>query len=109
MTEIDSPSAEPEFRHTIGDCLYELHIPYEMNDAPDEVRIWPIAKKTDRYVYVRGIHFWDEDRTYRFSREDLETKGRAWNRANRFGLYTRPLPHWPLLVVAVDGPRAIAS
>lgn len=78
-----------------------------MNDAPDWVQMWPVVKVTDRFVYVHGPHHWDCERTYRFSREDLETKGRAWNQKHRQALYVRPLLDWPPLVVSVSGPREL--
>ncbi len=100
-----------EFRHKIGDCLYDLYTPYEMNDAPDEVWMYSIRRRTSRYVYVhrhpdhRPCR--SDDHLVRFAIADLETKGRAWNQANRMDLYTRPLPHWPLLVVSIDRQRAL--
>ena len=100
---------DTEFSHTIGDCLYELHRPYECNDEPDQVIMWPVTKKTDGYVYVHGARFYDKDRTYRLSRADLEATGRAWSRAGRVSLYARPQLDWPLLVVSVAGPRALES
>ena len=98
-----------EFRHKIGDCLYDLYTPYEMNDAPDEVRMYPILKRTDRYVYVDADEHLlrRERRLARFSVADLESKGHASNRPNRMLLYTRPLPDWPLLVVSIDRQRAL--
>jgi hypothetical protein len=94
-------------RREIGDCLYGLFTPYEGNDTPDQVQIYPVINKTGCYVYVHGLHFYDKDRTYRFSREDLETRGRAWNQAGRLALYIRPQMNWPLLVVSVNGPREL--
>jgi hypothetical protein len=92
--------AEP-FRHKIGDALYELVSPYEANDAPDYVLMWPVEKVTDGYVWVRGPRHWNRDRTYRLSRAKLETDGRAWSASIGQLLYARPLPDWPLLVVDV--------
>ena len=99
--------------HTIGDCLYYLHTPYD--DGPEEVRMCPILKRTTRYVYVDADQHLvrRERRLVRFSVADLEANGEAWNRANRMLLHTRPLPHWPLLVVSAErtdsGPAIDAS
>jgi len=97
-----------EFRHAITDVLYDLVI-YESSQFPDETVTYPVAKITERYVWVRGRHSWDADRLMRFSRDDLERTGRAWNRPHRLGLYVRPLPHWPLMpaIVTKPGPPAI--
>jgi hypothetical protein len=99
-------SLATEFRHKITDALYDLVHPYECNDAPDYVVMHPVVKVTERYVWVHGRHHWDRERLMRFSRDDLERKGCAWNRPNRLTLYTRPMPDWPLLVVDIrDIPR----
>ncbi len=46
----------------------------------------------------------DARRLARFSIADLESTGQAYNRANRMLLYTRPLPHWPLMPAEVRAP-----
>lgn len=97
----------PEFRHKITDVLYDL-VTYEDHDIPDETVTYPVVKITERYVWVRGRHRWDSERLYRFSRDDLERTGRAWNAANRLGLNVRPLPHWPLMPAVVTKPEQLA-
>lgn len=87
----------PKFRHTIGDALYDLFEDFD-NQLPDRVMVWPVVKVTERYVYVHGPQLWRRDRTYRFSRDDLEVKGRAWNQKHRLALYVRPLLDWPPIV-----------
>ena len=91
------------FRHKIGDALYDLFTPYESNDAPDYVVMYPVVKITERYVYVRGPECfrWRAAETYRFSRAALELEGWAWNQAHRLGLRTRPMPDWPILVLGI--------
>ena len=97
-----------EFRHKIGDHLYDLFIGPD-DQVGDWVQMYPVVKVTDRYVWVNGPHPWDRDRMMRFSREDLETKGRAWNQAQRLGLHTRPLPHWPVLLVSNERANVLAG
>jgi hypothetical protein len=99
---------ETGFRHKIGDAVYELVHPYESNDDPDYVAMWPVVKITEQYVWVRDWRRWRSDRTFRLSREQLEATGRAWSRTASAGLYARPLPEWPLLVVDVRKPEALA-
>jgi hypothetical protein len=93
-------------RHEIGDSLYDLFTDAD-GQIPDRVIMYPVAKVTERYVWVRGGWFYDEDRTYRFSRADLESKGYAFNRANRLMLHAAPMLDWPPLVVSVSGPREL--
>jgi hypothetical protein len=50
------------FRHAIGDSLYELVHPYECNDDPDYVAMWPVVKVTGQYVYVTSRHHWERER-----------------------------------------------
>jgi hypothetical protein len=105
--------SEADFRHKIGDALYDLYTDPD-GQLPDRVRLYPVVKVTRCFVDVRGDQAgpmcW-RDMIFRFSREDLETKGRAWNQAHRMALYVRPMPDWPLLVVDVraSGQLAIAG
>jgi hypothetical protein len=102
------PDLTPDaFRHKIGDALYDLFTDAD-GQIPDRVLMYPVIKITARCVFVNGPWFYDRDRTYRFSRTGLETKGRAWNQQNRLGLHVRPLPSWPLLVVDVRTPEQLA-
>lgn len=91
--------AATEFRHKIGDALYDLFEDFE-GQLDSWVQVYPVAKITDRYVWVNGCHRWDADRLMRFSRDDLERTGRAWNQSQRLGLRTRPMPDWPILLVS---------
>lgn len=99
-----------EFRHKIGDYLYDLFTDPD-GQIPDRVRCYPVVKITRCFVDVHGdpdgAMCW-RDMTFRFSREDLEVKGRAWNRAHRMALYTRPLPDWPRMDAIVTKPETLA-
>jgi hypothetical protein len=94
-----------EFRHKVGDALYELYTPYDDYLAPEQTISYRIVKRTDRFVYVHGRLYSTRDKLIRFSIEDLETEGHAWNRPHRMFLYTRPLPHWPLMPAVVSKPE----
>jgi hypothetical protein len=94
-----------EFRHKVGDALYELYTPYDDNLVPQQTISYPIVRRTGRFVYVHGRLYSTRDKLIRFSIEDLETTGRAWNRPHQMSLYTRPLPHWPLMPIVVSKPE----
>jgi hypothetical protein len=96
------------FRHTIGDALYDLHIPYDDYLAPEETLMYTIVKRTAKFVYVRSRHSWERDKLIRFSVADLERTGEAWNAANRMLLHTRPMPNWPLMPAVVSKPDQLA-
>lgn len=97
------------FRHKIGDALYDLFTheqPLHEGGGCDETVMYTIVKRTERFVYVHEFC----DRPWRihpgglvrFSVAELEAKGRGWNQAHRMSLHTRPMPHWPLLVLSVE-------
>ena len=96
-----------EFRHKIGDALYDLLThdqPLREGGGCEETVMYTIAKRTARFVYVHEFC----DRPWRihpgslvrFSVAELELTGRAWNQSHRMGLHTRPMPHWPILLVS---------
>lgn len=103
------PSAQGGFCHKIGDALYDLvdhDQPLREGDDCEETVMYTIAKRTERYVYVH--EFCDRPwrihpgRLVRFSIDELERKGHGWNRTHRMGVHTRPMPHWPLLVLSCE-------
>jgi hypothetical protein len=94
MTEL----AVRQFRHKIGDALYDLFTDPD-GQTPDAVVMWPVIRVTKCYVWVNGPRRWNRDRVYQFSRDDLELRGRGWNQRHRMALYVRPLPDWPVLLV----------
>lgn len=100
---------ETEFRHKIRNELYDLMI---YDSGPDETVAHTIVKRTACYVYVRQFcdrpGRIDPGHLVRFSVADLERDGRDWNAANRMLLYTRPLPHWPLMPAIVTTPEPLA-
>lgn len=93
-----------EFRHKIGDSLFDL---WEWDGFGPETIEYPILRRTDRYFYIQGRLLADEGHLIRFSVAELERDGRAWNAANRMALYTRPLPHWPLMPPEVRVPQRL--
>lgn len=97
--------------HTIGDALYELwHGDYDGNGLPDDVDVWPVAKVTERFVYVHGPRCYNRDDTFRLDRAALERDGNAWHRGERVRLHVRPGLDWPMVVLGVtDGTRALAA
>ena len=98
-------------RYAVGEALYEL-IPgnWDGDGLPERVHVWPVAKITERCVFVHGPHHWDREETYRLNRAVLEQDGRAWHRGQRVHLHVRPGVDWPLMVIDVnDGRRALAS
>ena len=88
-----------DFRHQIGDALYGLFSDAD-GQVDERVLVYPVVRVTAKYVHVNGPWFYDNDCVYRFSREDLEVKGRAWNQKHRLSLRVRPLPSWPILLVS---------
>lgn len=99
-------------KHEIGDALYELYDgDWDGNRSPDRVLVWPVAKVTERFVYIydhRDYEFGDS-RKYRLDRATLERDGKCYHRAALSALYVRPQVDWPMMVVAIDGPRAIGA
>jgi hypothetical protein len=98
-----------EFRHKIGDELYDLEY-HEGADGRihEETVAYPIVRRTERYVYVNSRHAWERQKIIRFSVDDLERAGRAYSAANHFGVNVRPLPHWPLMPAIVRKPEHLA-
>ena len=93
----------------IGDALYDLWDGnWDGNGFPDVVRVWPVVKITERYVYVTGPGSRREGRTFRFDRAELETQGSAYSRSARELLYVRPGLDWPMAVISVSTPQAKA-
>lgn len=100
-----------EFRHTIGDALYELDQgDWDGNGNPPETLPWPVTKTTERFVYVHGGRFYNRDETYRLDRAVLERDGSAYHRPAGKRLHVRPGVDWPLFLADVsDGTRALAA
>lgn len=89
----------------IGDSLYELvDGDWDGNGQPDLVIVYPVAKITERFVYVKERHY---DRTCRIDRAKLEAEGFVYVPRFYARLYVRPAVDWPLAVVSVDRQRAI--
>jgi hypothetical protein len=97
-----------EFRHKIGDALYEFDDgDYDGNGQPDRVRVWPVIKITDRFIYVRHP-MREYTTTYRLDREELEREGRISHRRAFRSLYVRPKLDWPMAVISVSAPGQLA-
>jgi hypothetical protein len=91
----------------IGDALYELvDGDSDGNGFPDRVREWPVAKVTERFVFVHHPnHVPGERRAYRFDRAELERDGRGFHPRVFADLHVRPGVDWPLMVISVSAPQ----
>jgi hypothetical protein len=89
----------------IGDYLYDLWVDWDGNETPDRVRLWPVRKITERFVYVEYPSYGDEKPLCRFDRATLEAEGHAYSRSAREILYVRPGIDWPLTVISVSAPQ----
>ena len=97
------------FRHEIGDALYDLHDleqPLREGGEYQMTVMHTIVKRTERFVYVHDMcdrpgRVWP-GRLCRLSVADLERQGYAFSRAHHLMLHTRPMPHWPLLVLSCE-------
>jgi hypothetical protein len=110
------PEPVTTFRHKIGSELYDLFIhdgPYMPGGGCEETVTYTIVKRTARYVYVhtgcdRPSRLYPGEHLARFSVDELERTGRAWNASHRMSLHTRPMPHWPLMPAIVTTPERLA-
>lgn len=94
-------ATEPGFRHQIGDALYDLFTyeqPLRSGGNCDETVMYPLVRRTERYIYALRWP-WLPESVMRFSRETLERDGKAWNGRWRIQAHTRPMPHWPTLLI----------
>jgi hypothetical protein len=104
------------FQHKIGDALYDLHTyeqPLREGGGCEVTVMHTIVKRTERFVYVYELCDHPgriyPGRLARFSVADLERDGVGFNRAHRLMLHTRPMPHWPLLVLSCEPGNQLAA